>query len=192
MTENKAHIDFEQLKRIAIPEDSSQANIERDMLENRDLYKASFRIAMMMKKALKSAGLTQVELAERMGVDPALISRYMSGKANMELKTMVRLEKELGITIINRRIAQPRIESENITVRPKDLSKNTKFFISKLYENINFNIKDQNISFPKKKAYINQYSLLNGNSEKRLNNAYSDITCACEQEVEYNPRKIYF
>ena len=67
----------------------------------------SFRIAMKIKRTLKVKGMTQAQLAETMGMDCAVISRYLSGKVNLELKTIVKIEKALGINIIDREIGRP-------------------------------------------------------------------------------------
>lgn len=98
-------IDFDKLNRLATEESKAERKIAEDFRENRDLYKASFRIAMKLKRALRLRGMTQAQLAGIMGVDRAVISRYMSGKANMELKTIVKLEKVLNINIIDREIS---------------------------------------------------------------------------------------
>lgn len=95
-------IDFDKLDRLAMEESKAERKIAEDFRENRDLYKASFRIAMKLKRALRLRDMTQAQLAGIMGVDRAVISRYMSGKANMELKTIVKLEKVLNINIIDR------------------------------------------------------------------------------------------
>lgn len=98
-------IDFDKLDRFAAEESKAERKIAEDFRENRDLYKASFRIAMKLKRALRLRGMTQAQLAGIMGVDRAVISRYMSGKANLELKTIVKLEKVLNINIIDREIS---------------------------------------------------------------------------------------
>ncbi len=72
---------------------------------NSCFYKTSMKIAAKMRRALRLKGMTQTELSRIMGMDPAVISRYLAGKANMELKTMVKIEEALGINIIDRVIA---------------------------------------------------------------------------------------
>ena len=98
-------INKDKLLQLAVEENEEEKRISSDLRENRDLYKASMRIAMKIKRALRMANLNQTQLAHSMGMDPALLSRLLSGKANLELKTIVRFEKELGITIIDRNIS---------------------------------------------------------------------------------------
>ncbi|MDE6078366.1 MAG: helix-turn-helix transcriptional regulator, partial [Muribaculaceae bacterium] len=103
----RMHVDLDRFKEISKPESECELAVEKELNENGDLYKASMRIAMKVKRALRIAGITQAVLAEKMGMDPAVISKSLNGKANLELKTLVKLEKALGITIIDRSISKP-------------------------------------------------------------------------------------
>ena len=103
----RMHVDLDRFKEISKPESEEDLAVEKDLNENGDLYKASMRIAMKVKRALRMSGITQALLAEKMGMDPAVISKSLSGKANLELKTLVKLEKALGINIIDRSISKP-------------------------------------------------------------------------------------
>lgn len=98
-------IDFDKLDRLTAEEGKAEYRIAEDFRENSDLYKASFRIAMKVKRALRMRGMTQAQLSDIMGVDRAVVCRFMSGKANFELKTIVKLEKILNINIIDREIS---------------------------------------------------------------------------------------
>lgn len=97
-------VNLDILESMAENETAAERKMAQDMRENRDLYKTSFRIAMKVKRSLRVKGMTQAQLAEAMDVDCAVISRYLSGKANLELKTIVKIEKALGINIIDREI----------------------------------------------------------------------------------------
>lgn len=98
-------IDLNRLEQVAVDESPIERRIALDRKENGDLYKTSFRIAMKVKRALRMKHMTQVRLSELMGVDTSLVSKYLMGKANMELKTIVKIEKALGINIIDREIS---------------------------------------------------------------------------------------
>lgn len=98
-------IDLRKLEQIAVDESSAESKIAAERKENGDMYKASFRIAMKVKRALRMKNMTQARLSELMGVDSSLVSKYLTGKANMELKTIVKIEKALGINIIDREIS---------------------------------------------------------------------------------------
>ncbi len=98
-------IDKEKLYNIAVEENSDEQAISSKLYTNRNLYKASMKIAMKIKRALRTANMSQLQLAHEMEMDPATLSRCLSGKANMELKTLVKFEEVLGITIIDRSIS---------------------------------------------------------------------------------------
>lgn len=48
--------------------------------------------------ARKAAGLTQADLAERLGVRPHTVSRYESGEAGVSSVQLMRIEEELRVT----------------------------------------------------------------------------------------------
>lgn len=73
-------IDLHRLEQVAVEESKAERTIATDRKDNGDMYKASFRIAMKIKRALRIKHMTQAHLSELMGVDPAIVSRYLSGK----------------------------------------------------------------------------------------------------------------
>lgn len=136
-------INLQKLEQVAEEENRFEREIATDRKENGDMYKASFRIAMKIKRALRIKHMTQAHLSDVMGVDPALVSRYLTGKANMELKTIVKIEKALGINIIDRDIS-PKKEKEVIILSNafeniKTFSENNKedILIRKIYASTN-------------------------------------------------------
>ena len=139
-------IDLHRLEQVAVEESKSERTIATDRKDNGDMYKASFRIAMKIKRALRIKHMTQAHLSELMGVDPAIVSRYLSGKANMELKTIVKIEKALDINIIDREIS-PKKKKEVIILsnafeNMESFSHNNddENFIHKLYASTNANM----------------------------------------------------
>ncbi len=136
-------IDLHKLEQVAVEESKAERKIATDRKENGDMYKASFRIAMKIKRALRMKHMTQAHLSELMGVDPAIVSRYLTGKANMELKTIVKIEKALKINIIDREIS-PKKKKEVIILsnafeNVETFSQNNEDenFIHKLYASTN-------------------------------------------------------
>ncbi|MDE5886624.1 MAG: helix-turn-helix transcriptional regulator [Muribaculaceae bacterium] len=103
----RSNVNLDKLREIVQPESEEELAIENDLEENGELYKASMRIAMKVRRALRISGMTQLALAETLGMDPAVVSKSLNGKANLELKTLVKLEKALGINIIDRSISKP-------------------------------------------------------------------------------------
>lgn len=89
----------EQLARIATgkynwPEDA------RYRRENRAWLRKSGSIALKVLKELEQQGLTQKDLANRMKVSPQQVSKILSGRENITLETITKLETALGIVII--------------------------------------------------------------------------------------------
>lgn len=139
-------IDLHRLEQVAVEESKAERTIATDRKDNGDMYKASFRIAMKIKRALRIKHMTQAHLSELMGVDPAIVSRYLTGKANMELKTIVKIEKALDINIIDREIS-PKKKKEVIILsnafeNMETFSHNNddEDFIHKLYASTNANM----------------------------------------------------
>lgn len=139
-------IDLHRLEQVAVEESKAERTIATDRKDNGDMYKASFRIAMKIKRALRIKHMTQAHLSELMGVDPAIVSRYLSGKANMELKTIVKIEKALDINIIDREISPNKkkevIILSNAFENMESFSHNNddENFIHKLYASTNANM----------------------------------------------------
>lgn len=68
--------------------------------ENRDWLKISGRIAIRVLSTLKRLELSQKELADQMGVSAQHISKIVKGQENLSLQTIAKLEKALGITLV--------------------------------------------------------------------------------------------
>lgn len=63
--------------------------------ENAEWLQFSAIIALRIRKLLRQKGLSQADLAERLGVTPAQVSKLLSGKVNFELKTIVKIQNVL-------------------------------------------------------------------------------------------------
>jgi ribosome-binding protein aMBF1 (putative translation factor) len=61
----------------------------------------SFHIADEIDDALKAKGMTQKELADRLGTSAAAVSRWLSGGHNFTLSTLAKISTELGIPLIS-------------------------------------------------------------------------------------------
>ena len=76
----------------------------KERRKNRHWLCASSAIAAKIKRQLRILGLTQSDLAVMLGVTPANITRYLNGQTNFELKTLVEIERKLGIKIIDKTV----------------------------------------------------------------------------------------
>lgn len=61
----------------------------------------SFHIADEIEDALKAKGMTQKELANRLGTSAAAVSRWLGGGHNFTLSTLAKISTELGVPLIS-------------------------------------------------------------------------------------------
>ena len=61
----------------------------------------SFRIADEIDDALKAKGITQKELAKRLGTSAAAVSRWLGGGHNFTLSTLARISVVLDVPLIS-------------------------------------------------------------------------------------------
>lgn len=84
---------------IRITPEEFQADEKR--VEEGEERRVFAMIAMQIRRELRKQGITQAEFAKRLGVDPSIVTRYLSGKHNFQLRTLVKVQKILDIEIIN-------------------------------------------------------------------------------------------
>lgn len=70
--------------------------IGTDSRELFDIETEAFCLAQTLKEERKRAGLTQQELADRIGTKKTYISRLENGKADIQLSTLLRIFEGLG------------------------------------------------------------------------------------------------
>lgn len=75
--------------------------LEETPLETKIFVRKYAEIIARVHEILKAQGLTQRELAERMGKNPSELSRWLHGEHNLTLKSLAKLEAELGEEIIS-------------------------------------------------------------------------------------------
>lgn len=97
-------IDKKKLDNIAVDLSPEQRSKMENRKRDRSWKKASAAIAAKIRRHLKTNGISQNELAEKLGITPANITRYLNGEANFQLSTIVDIEKALSISILDRDI----------------------------------------------------------------------------------------
>jgi plasmid maintenance system antidote protein VapI len=70
-------------------------------IKNRSRLRAAQDIALKVLDRLEELGWKQVHLAKQMGVSAQQVSKVVSGKENLTLETIVKLEAVLNISILN-------------------------------------------------------------------------------------------
>lgn len=88
------------LKDISRPMTESERQEIEYREENRTWLALSSRFALKVRKILREKSMTQTELASRMGVSSAQVAKILSGKENLGLHTICRVEKALNENII--------------------------------------------------------------------------------------------
>ena len=67
---------------------------------NEDWLSVSFDIAVRVLETLQAKGMTQKDLAERMGVTPQFVNKVVKGQENLSLETIGKLSKALRVQLI--------------------------------------------------------------------------------------------
>lgn len=91
----------EKLKAVARPMTQEERAAMDYRAENADWLRLSAAIALKIRKLLRQQGMTQVDLAARLGVTPPQVSKLLSGKINFELKTLVGIQNAIGKPVID-------------------------------------------------------------------------------------------
>jgi len=79
-------------------------------LKNRSL------IAMKISKALKEAGLSKKEFAQKMGKSPTVITEWLSGQRNFTCDTLTDISLALGINLLDTRIDETNYTNGNVSM----------------------------------------------------------------------------
>jgi DNA-binding MarR family transcriptional regulator len=91
----------DKLKAKARKLNDKELQVMRFRDENRDWLIMSEKIALKLRYYLNKEGITQTELSSRMAVTPAQITKILSGKENLGLKTICKIEKAIGKSIVD-------------------------------------------------------------------------------------------
>lgn len=67
---------------------------------NRDWLRKSQQIALNIMTHMEQQGLTQKELAQRMGVSPQYVNKILRGSENLSLDTISKVERVLGVELV--------------------------------------------------------------------------------------------
>lgn len=104
----------EKLKAVARPMTQEERAAMDYRAENADWLQLSATIALKIRKLLRQQGMTQVDLAARLGVTPPQVSKLLSGKINFELKTLVGIQNAIGKPVIDVSLADEQPVSEQL------------------------------------------------------------------------------
>lgn len=106
------------LKQIARPITDAELQDRSFREENRDWLSLSAKFALSVRHILRTEKITQRELANKMGVSPSQITKILSGKENLSLQTIVKVEKAIGRSILKIIDSQDNCSSKCKTYNP--------------------------------------------------------------------------
>lgn len=91
----------EKLKEISRPMTQSEREEIDVRNENRDWLALSAKFALLLRHILRTEKMTQTQLAMLMGVSSAQVTKLLSGKENIGLQTIAKVEKALGRSLVS-------------------------------------------------------------------------------------------
>ena len=90
----------EKFQKLVYTENTGIVEENKARIKNRSRLRASQDIALKVLNKLDELGWKQKDLASKMDVSAQQITKIVSGKENLTLETIVKLEKVLGISIL--------------------------------------------------------------------------------------------
>lgn len=106
----------EKLNAIASKESSGWMEAAQFTSDNAVWIKKSQLIALKVLRTLRELGMTQKELAERMGISPQQVNKLVKGKENLTLETIVRIGEALGVDLFEVLMAKKAIQTQKQTI----------------------------------------------------------------------------
>lgn len=97
--------DLEKLASIAKPQSEEEEKQARFRRENREWLRMSQDIALCLHYYLRTSGMTQKELADKMGVSAVYVGKLLKGGENLTLETICKIQKAICQNIVT--IAKP-------------------------------------------------------------------------------------
>lgn len=91
---------IEKLSQHAKNRSKDAVNKEKYLLENSDWLRMSAEIALSVQFLLKQKKMTQLDLARFLNVSAASVAKWLSGKENLTIKTICKIQKALEEDIV--------------------------------------------------------------------------------------------
>ena len=115
ITNTITNMEFNPEKLASIAKPRSEAAIERARFrkENREWLRMSQEIALCLHYYLRTADITQKELADKMGVSAVYVGKLLKGGENLTLETICKIQKAISEEIVN--VAKPYINTLSVS-----------------------------------------------------------------------------
>lgn len=92
---------LEKLKKVAKPQSKEDLAYAAYRRENGGWLKKSAMLSLAVEQLLRDKGMSKQVFAEKLGVTPPQVTKLLSGKENLGLKTIARIEEVLGEEIVS-------------------------------------------------------------------------------------------
>lgn len=91
---------LDRLREVAKQSSEKEREEARFRDENREWLLKSALIALEIHRYLRLNGMSQSQLAEKLGISPAMVTKLLSGKENLSLKTICGIERAIQIELL--------------------------------------------------------------------------------------------
>ena len=122
--------------------DSKWLKEAEERQENKNWLRHSQKIAIKVLRTIRELGMTQKELAAKMGVSAQMVNKMVKGKENFTLQTIAKLEEALEVSLIfteNNRA----IFAKEYVIKQKNIYFNTTVRVDLGTHNIPYNQEEQ-------------------------------------------------
>ncbi len=109
MTKSRQEI-LNQLQEVVSKEPSTWFKEAEFRADNKDWIHKSQAVAVKILRALRDKKMSQKNLATLLNVSPQQVNKWVKGKVNFTFETISKLERALGISIIEIPLANPQAE----------------------------------------------------------------------------------
>lgn len=92
---------LKRLQEVAKPASAKELEEAKYREENRDWLLKSMQIALYLEHVLRVKGISKKQFAKMIDVTPAQVTKLLSGKENLGLKTITKIEIALGVDLVN-------------------------------------------------------------------------------------------
>lgn len=101
--------------------------------KNRKALRASQKIALHIRKRLEELKWNQKDLAEKMDVKPQQVTKWVSGKENFRLDTIMRLSEMLNVDLISIKSFNQEVRTTTVASNLDDYGETSKVISLQVY-----------------------------------------------------------
>lgn len=91
---------IDKLMQVAVPVSEKVKAEAAFRKENKEWLRKSAKIALAVRRELRLQGMSQQDLAAKMGLSPQYVGRILKGQENLTLETISKLEMAIGKQLV--------------------------------------------------------------------------------------------